>query len=211
MPISFPRTLPSWLSGRAIDSDLSVITTDVTPRIRSGAMLAVEIADPYWTYQAEFVVRTRTEELELKAWRNSLGGRLRSFLAGDPRRCYPASYTASQFAALSPFDGTCTVSALSANSISLAGLPAGFVLKAGDYVGLSESGSRDIYSVAENATADGSGDADVTVYPAVRTTLFSTSAAANVKQPVAEWVLEAMEFSGIERAKTVSIRATQKP
>lgn len=210
MAITFPRSLPAWLQGRAIDSDLSVITTDVAPRVNSGALLAVETAEPFWVYQAEFVVKTRSEEMELKAWKDSLGGRLRSFIAGDPRRCYPSAYNAAAFAALSPFTGVCTVTAISASTITLGGLPASFVLREGDYVGLTQSGKRDIHRVAEDVTANGTGAAAVLVYPYVKTNLFTTSASANVRQPAAEWVLQSMDFSGLERSKTVSIRAEQK-
>jgi hypothetical protein len=75
---------------------------------------------------------------------------------------------------------TATITAITANTISVSTLPAGYVFTAGDHIGLVQGNNRQCHVVTASVTANASGVATVTVYPPVATTIFSTSSTFSV-------------------------------
>lgn len=83
------------------------------------------------------------------------------------------------------FDGTATIAAITDSlTVSLSGLPAGFKLLEGDMIEFAETSERlSLHMIAEDVTADGSGDVDITLNNPLDTENFTTSGTANLEKP----------------------------
>lgn len=133
-----------------------------------------------------------------RAWRAKLRGGINLFSTWDVSKPTPLAYpTAAASTDISgAWDGTATVTALGASgALGLSGLPASYVLSAGDYIGLEEGGRYDLYEVATSVTANGSGAVTVSVIPHLRTTVFTTAAVARLWRPVATFIIDPGSWS----------------
>lgn len=212
MPLSFPRSLPDTYN---VTSCLMVPRFGVvTPRTRGGELLGVEIADPFWELRLTFAPSFSWDMAGLYTWFNSMEGGLYSFLCHDHSRPVPVNYRLAGLPATAAgggaFDGSCAVDAVAAYSLTLSALPASFVFKAGDKVGLVEGGRYGLHEITTDATADGSGVVTVDVVPPVNTSQFSTSATAQVNRPVAEFVPKSIDGEPSVNAVPVTISGIQK-
>jgi hypothetical protein len=150
-----------------------------------------------------------------RAWRAKLRGGLNTFSTWDVNKRTPLAYpSATSAASISgAWGGTATVTALGASgALSLSGLPAGYVLSAGDYIGLEESGRYDLYEVATTVTANGSGVVTVSVLPYLRSTVFTTAAVARIWRPVAAFILDPQSWQedGSHTRCRISFSGTQR-
>lgn len=215
MAITFPRAMPSGIGVSQCRVEPNFNT--VAPRSRAGELLRIEIADAYWSVDLTFARKMPTEVLRLRTWFDSMQGGLGSFLCHDYARPRPLDYLISGYTGLvkagtsDAFTGSAVVDALSAYEITLSGLPDAFQFREGDYVGLVESGHYGLYQVAADQAADASGIAALDVFPAVNTSLFSTSASANLEKPVAEFVPISRTANPSPERTAVTIRGAQKP
>lgn len=172
MSITFPRPLPS---SRLRSSNFEIERQETVAPEASGRLVSAEIGWPRWTLALSTTPGSEAEFDLWRAWTASLKGARRMFFGRDVRRGpYPLLYR-NGFAGLvraggsTPFDGTATSWAGSVDEPSLAGLPVGFVVSAGDYLGFSwgSSGARTLHRVVQGGIADGSGDVDLVVEPEI--------------------------------------------
>lgn len=177
-----------------------------------------ELAERLWQIQIQTVPLTAmgAPRANWRAFHAKLRGGLNLFSAWDVFKRTPLAYpTATASTDISGgWAGTAVVTALGASGlISLSGLPANYVVSAGDYIGLEQGGRYDLYEVAVGQTASGLGNvANLSVLPFLRTTIFTTSAVARLWRPVATFVIDPeswsesasfspgpISFSGIQR------------
>lgn len=179
-----PFSLPSsGIAGVTFDLEEYMAINDLF----GGETDAHEVAPRRW--KADYTTR-HLRDADQRAWRafkNKQRGGLLTFYAYDPEREYPSNYP-SGFGGLTragggAFDGTGTVTALTNYGFTIATLPASFVLKEGDLIGLVQSGYRGLYEISADVTANGSGVATVAVEPEVGS-VFTTSATFNLYRPV---------------------------
>jgi len=154
-----------------------------------------ETAEQLWRVQVQTVALKphAAPHAAWRAFRAKLRGGLNTFSTWDVNKRTPLAYpTATASASISGgWNGTATVSALGASgALGLTGLPASYVLSAGDYIGLEEGGRYDLYEVATSVTANGSGVVTVSVLPYLRSTIFTTSAVARLWRPVATFIID---------------------
>lgn len=202
MALPNPRVLPTelkfWGSSFAIEWAVSAPF-----RTRAGGVAVVDTA-LYHPWRATWVSPRRYKKddlLAIRAWFNSLRGGIFNFLAHDPARPYPRNYPSGvshlSRAGGGAFDGTATVTAVTATTIALSTLPANFVFMAGDYISLVKSGKYSLHQIMEAVTGNGSGVATVTVEPPVVTSVFATpSLSANVALPLALFVPDPNSWQG---------------
>lgn len=135
MPITYPRTLPSFLTAAEMVLRLNKGTTSAF--LRGGGVQTVQHSQPYWDFTWTTPPLTRAQKAELTAWWESMRGGLKTFLAYDAASAFPSFY-ASEAAVRallrvtgSAFDGTFEVTSISANELQSVGSPlieAGFDL-----------------------------------------------------------------------------------
>jgi hypothetical protein len=181
MAITFPRDLLQ---------PIRTVTFDLMHFVKGAGMggPVIESRDPLWMAEYETPPLTNAQLAEWRAWWASMRGGVRQFYAYDPKTPYPLLYpngvSGLTRAGGGAFDGTTTITAIAARSITLGTLPVGFVISAGDKLGLVEGGLRSLHIVVEAGTANGSGVATVAVEPPIATTLFTTAGAGNLVRPV---------------------------
>lgn len=168
----------------------------------SGCQGGVQAGWPLWSARFEL---DRVEPEGAVAWRAffaRLRGRIRRFYCGDPSRPFPLAYQ-NGFAGLTragtatAFDGSATSWSQAINSagdalITLNGLPAGFTISTGDYIGWKWDAAgaavgsferRTLARAVLPTTANGSGQALVTVEPPLNTALVPAGAVAHLDNP----------------------------
>lgn len=197
MALVFPRPLPCGI----VTVEFELSRGMAMNRLAGGSIQVRETAEPRWRCALTWAPMQRAEYQALRAWVDTMRGGLRTFLAHDALQPYPVLYPKAKLLALTrpggdAFDGTATVASLSASAIGLTNLPVGFALKAGDYLGLVQSGRYGLHRLVEDATAAGpSGTLTASVEPRVATNLFTTAAVATVVRPSCTMVLDASPFS----------------
>ena len=202
MAVSFPRSFPA---GRFDRGQLVLDPFTSTNRLAGGKTQSRSLAEPRWRGSFLTVALFNATSLRIwEAWLDSLKGGVKEFYAYDPRYPFPQDYPESTTDAGDAwtgltrfggggFDGTGTVTALTATTIAIGTLPVGFTLKIGDLIGLVEGDYRGLFRILEDATGDAGGAATVTVEPSTNpagTTLFTTSATFNLEKPVVVMTLE---------------------
>lgn len=125
MTITYPRTLPSFLTAAEMVLRLNKGTT--SGLLRGGGVQTVQHSQPYWDMTWTTPALTRAQKAELTAWWESLRGGLKTFLAYDAASAFP-SYYASQAAVLAitrsnglSFNGTFELTMISANELRSVG------------------------------------------------------------------------------------------
>lgn len=166
-----------------------------------GRQGGVQSGWPLWIARFEL---NRADEDGGDLWRaffRRMRGRIRRFYAYDPLREYPKAYR-SGFSGLSRaggggFDGSATSWSQSIDSdgdalITLNGLPSGFAIAEGDYIGFkwdadgAAAGSyerRTIAAAVLPATASGSGQMQVTAEPPLDPRVVPAGAIAHFDRP----------------------------
>ena len=136
--------------------------------IGSGRTWQASLAAPLWTAQVSLVPMRSADMEEIAAIIRKLQGAKNSFALTDPSKRYPkADPTGSILGA-----AAVTISAIGGDrqSLTLAGLPAGYVLTRGDkaHANYGSSPSRRwFFEVSETVTASGGGTATFEVFPTV--------------------------------------------
>lgn len=168
----------------------------------SGRQGGVQAGWPLWAARFE-IDRSDPESADLwRAFISRMRGRIRRFYAGEPTRLFPLNYKGG-FAGLTrplggAFDGSATgwAQAIDADSnamLTLAELPVGFIIAAGDYIGFKwdAAGSpaatydrRTLARAVAPAIADINGQAIVNVEPPLDTALVPLGAVAHFDNPM---------------------------
>lgn len=151
MAITFPVDILSTFPGWSTDFDLNYRQEQSTTA--NGAVIAKDLGSPLW--KATFQSRSlRINELD--QWRarlKALENGLQTFIGWPTSRAFPIAYPNGSWPTGGAFSGSGQVNSITSRSLSLKGLPAGYVVSVGDYI---QVGS-DLYQALETATADGTG------------------------------------------------------
>ena len=194
MALTFPRPLPECGARSGVLSLAENVA--MSPSAKGAFMNLSQVNDPVWLFACETYTLRAAPRAEWGAWKASLQGGLRSFLAFDSRRRAPLAYAGAR----SPvdikagWDGTAGVVSLGAGGVlTLSGLPAQYRFTPGDRIGIEQGAPlrRGYYEVIEGAGADGAGNAVVTVTPFLHTALFAApGAVARLWRPACELVID---------------------
>lgn len=172
MAIIYPLGLPA--GARFYQCEFALDEVQAVNTKRSGEVLAVELADRLWRAKFVTTLCTPDQQGRWQSWRGSLNGSIGSFLVADPNRDYPLAYGAAVLdldrAGGGAFDGTATLSAWTATTVTLTGLPADYQAAAGDMLSFAWYGSRALHMVVGDAQATAAGVLSVDVVPPVRET-----------------------------------------
>lgn len=211
MTISYPRDLFSYRLGECTFSLVEPVSVSRTGGGR--AISAVEYADPYWS--ARFVTHNPTMPTERKgwsAWKKSLRGGTKSFLAYDKTRCELIAYPKGHPSIIdSSWNGQGTVSALEPRLITALGAPSEFTMHEGDHIGMVENGRYGLFEVQETVVRGGSTIA-VPVEPTIPLNIFTAAATVVFYRPRAEFILlgDTWNERGTMEFSPVSFEAMQK-
>lgn len=136
-------------------------------RTAGASSQAKDLGSPLWAASYTTAPAHFRDAQAIEAALISLNGSVGSFLAYDTRRPFPAAHADGNF------DDAAQIAALDAGNayhLTLGGLPPGFTLSAGDYLGFSFGAkpSRALHIVTVGGVADASGEIPLTVSPWVR-------------------------------------------
>lgn len=196
MTIAFPRDFPT---SDFSNCDFNLVRGDAVARSYAGQIQAIELADPYWTMKATTQPLTPALRAKWKAWAASLKGSINQFYAFDIERLYPINYGASALtltrAGGGTFDGTASLDAATATTLSISGLSNAYALAAGDHVSIGlEGGQRSLHVVTEDDTALVDGTVTVNVEPPVPAS-FDLLAAVQLVAPKCIMVMKPNSFN----------------
>lgn len=127
-------------------------------RTAGGRTYVKDLGSPLWMLTAQ---SRQLSINELDYWRarlNAMENGMATFRGYSMSRCYPIRYPRGAWPTGGAFDGiSASLASVGANrkSVSLADLPAGFVLSVGDYI---QIGDGDLHQVMEAAVADVDGE-----------------------------------------------------
>lgn len=215
MTVTYPRELHSCVRVAAIE----LVDNVVGSPSGGGKINLTQVDDPTWKLRADTWTLLQATRAGWSAWKNSLRGGLRTFVASDSRLPTPLAYPDAEVPAdiSVGWAGTAAVATLGlGGALSLSGLPAGYHIREGDRLGI-EQGSplrRGYYEALEDVTASGGGAASVTVAPFLHTGIFSPGATARLWRPKAEFIIDWTSWTEDEdnrpKYATVSFEAWQK-
>lgn len=127
-------------------------------RDAGGRTYVKDLGSPLWTLSAQ---SRQLSPNELDYWRarlNAMQNGLATFRGYSMSRCYPIAYPRGTWPTGVSFDGV-SAELLTVNdnrkAVSLAGLPVGYRVSAGDYI---QIGASDLHHVMEDAVSDTDGD-----------------------------------------------------
>ncbi|MDF1599729.1 hypothetical protein PZ895_08055 [Mesorhizobium sp. YIM 152430] len=124
------------------------------------------------------------------------------FRAYDPFRPRPTAHDSGQplsgtRAAGGAFDGTATITARTANSLTISGLPALFQFRAGDYVEVRKSASMiSLHRVMADVAANGSGVVTLGIRHNLDLQTFTLPLTANFEKPACLMQIDAGSYQG---------------
>lgn len=171
MAITYPRSMPSRRIERV---EFELGRQEVIGGEQGGRVLSVELGPLHWRLKLSTTPPSEAEFDIWRAWLASLKGSSKLFYGRDMRRGrYPRAYVKTGFADLTragggAFDGTASAIDLTDRQApELSGLPAGFQVAAGDYVGFTYGADhgRTLHRFVESGTADVSGVLALTIEP----------------------------------------------
>ena len=155
MAITFPLALAAFADKlRTPSVKFKLQDNDEVSGLGSGQIITHDLAPKLWTGELSTVPMRTNEARELEALVNIV--KRGSFYLYDPRKAVPAK---DPYGSLLGGSVVQINSLPNAYSMSLKGLPAGYVLLAGDYLSFDYGSPtrRAFHEVAETVTANGSG------------------------------------------------------
>jgi hypothetical protein len=207
MAITFPRT----------DIITSVGYTDQTFMLMSrqeisgqanGVLRGKDLGSALWTASYTTIELLNADAIAFEAALNSLDGLTNAFEAGDLRNRYPRNYPTGSFTD----SGVLATVGSNNKSLSISGLPANFVISAGDYFHFTYSTSRALHQAVETVTASGAGLSPVfEVRPFIRPG-YTISNAVTFKLPNGQFILQPNSISTTLKSmvsSAVSFKAMQ--
>jgi hypothetical protein len=176
-------------------------------RLNGGVTQVRELGEPRWFGSWTYAPVLRSAFQPIQAWLDSLQGGLQLFYGHDTAKPYPVSYRTGVLPG--GWNGLATVSGASGNTIGVTGMPATFVIKAGDMIGLIEGTKRAAFRITEDSSGPA---AALSVEPRIVAGQF-TAPQANFVRPVCTMVLDpgsvsatytagqpsSISFSGVQR------------
>ena len=163
------------IAGIAQVSAFDIEYNDSLNELVDGMAHATEFGQPYWAATMSLAQMAVTDPRYLD-WRSFLDrrrGAKKIAYFFDPRKPFPVMYRKG-FDGLviaggsTPFVGVATLGSFAdRRQINITGLPAGFQLKRTDLVEFAQSGFKSLHRLTADATANGSGQAQINVEPRV--------------------------------------------
>lgn len=186
MALTFPRDMTDLT--RWSDPKLRLARRQELSRVQGGLTQGKDMGPPLWTANWTSVPIRLADADAVKADFDSLMGVVRTFHLYPPTRSQPREMIGSP-AAL----GSVTVGSIRADNaaFTLAGLPSGFVMSAGDFVSVSTAaGGVEFFQLVRGGTANGSGVTPaLEVSPHVRPAVAAGDAVTLIK-PLVEMRLD---------------------
>lgn len=130
MTIAWPRADIVPEDGFA-EQDFRLLERQEFSRTAGGSTIAKSFGSALWSMEATTKPMMRDDAMEYEAKIHSLDGSIGTFYAGDLRRVYPKAHPTGDFS-----ESGVAIYAVGVDSKSLQidGLPAGFILSAGDFL-----------------------------------------------------------------------------
>jgi hypothetical protein len=192
MTITFPRTDIMDAIG-VVDTSFRLVHRQEASRTAAGRTIVKDLGGPLW--RAEMTTRPyrHSEAARIEAMFQSLDGAIGTFEAWDLRKCFTVHDPSGSLNT-----GAVAIAALGVDgrSLSLDGLPAGYVMTPGDYLSFDYGAgpSRALHRIMEDAAADAAGLTPVfEVRPHIRPGA-SVNAAVRLEKPAAIMALEPDSF-----------------
>jgi hypothetical protein len=204
MALTFPLSVAQFQSGLRISvAEFYQSQPRQIDRMANGQQLTASLGDTIW--RGSFVIPP-TNDRSVAAGRDALLSVLdrpgSSFLVYDPAKTHPAADPdGTILGAATPT--ILSLDATDARLIGIEGLPAGYVLTSGDYIGwqyASDPVRYALHRVVSDVTADGAGEiAEVELTPFVQPGVTTGTALVLIKPPI-KAVLEPAPDYGSHRA-----------
>lgn len=158
-PLSFPSIAPASANFKLVRS-VSASTSPFTLKQQ-----VYRFAGDRWEGTVNFPPLTRAQAAEFQAFFLQLEGMYGTFLYGDP------DYLANGARGLATGSPLVNGASQTGNSLAVDGLSTGLTgwLKKGDYIQLESGSAARLYQVSEDVNTNGSGQATIPIYPAIRT------------------------------------------
>lgn len=184
MTISFPVSLPTTLSPAAITiTARSAVGQSISPF--SMTQQVFEHQGEVWAAQIEMPPMVRADAENWIAFLLSLRGVAGTFYMGDPSAKTPRGTWAG-----SPL--VVGAHAARVRSVAVDGFTVGATGKAGDWIQFGSTTTSRLHKVLQDFTANGSGQATIEIWPALRDAL-SDNAAFVTTEPKGIWRLGSNE------------------
>lgn len=170
MALTFPLTRAAFIDKircRREAMTLDLPTPREVARTRGGTIHTAEVGDALWQGSFDLVTTERALAQEIRTLLTALEVPGRTFQLFDVTRPYP----------LSDPDGsglsgaTTTITAHTASTLTIGGLPNGYEITVGDYVSFASGGRRYLHRFTEGATVSGGSTGALEVQPFVRGTV----------------------------------------
>lgn len=157
MALVYPLALPLVPGFATVDFKIARRTS--TARPGSGAVEALELADALWSVTAETAPMRRQDYIGVwRAFFDALREGAKTLLMHDAARPYPCTYPYG-FGGLivggNPFTGVATLSSINGTALAIMGVPAGFKVLHGDYVGTPGTSPRLFRAVSAGIASSG--------------------------------------------------------
>jgi hypothetical protein len=168
-------------------------------RFADGSIISQSLGAALWQGEAQLSPAYHSSAAELEARLAKLSGPGQSFFAYDPRYNGPKGDPGGVVLGAS----TPTIHTLDADNkrLRVAGLPAGYALSAGDYIGWQYGSNPTRYALhrlVTGATADGAGLTPLfEVYPHIRPGVITTTAVSLVRPVIKARVLSSGYGAGV--------------
>ncbi|MEP5730365.1 MAG: hypothetical protein ABJL67_13465 [Sulfitobacter sp.] len=181
MPLTFPRDMTDLT--RWSEPKLRLMHRQELSRVQGGLTSAKDMGPSLWTAEWTSVPIPLADADAAMASFRSLRGALRTFFL------YPFTHPQPRMTSPGDLDGvSVTVDAIGANfdGISLAGLPAGFEMVAGDFLSIATAvGGTEFLQLVDGGIADGSGRTpEMEMTPFVRPAVLVGNPVALIKPPI---------------------------
>jgi hypothetical protein len=192
MAITYPRLIPG---GCMATDTMRLVRTETAAQLVSGVVQVTQLGMPRW--KCDYTtkpMRGMAERKKWRAWLDSLEGAMQTFLGHSPMQIWPTAYPRG-FAGINrasggPFPGQGEVTAITTTTITMNGLPASFVVGAGDLLGLIDDTHYGMHRIMEDVIGNLDGTMTVTVKPFVNLSLFGVGAVVNFAKPKCEMILD---------------------
>lgn len=160
-----------------------------TSRMEGRRTESVSTGTPYWkaTYRSTFLSKEDYGVMDAFMMRAGEDGD--AFLGYDPFRPRPIAMDQNKplsgtRASGGAFTGDCTIQSISARSVGLVGLPAGFIFSPGDYVEIRKSiKERSLHRIMARVIADSQGYATLSVRYNIDLQHFNVGCTAHLEKP----------------------------
>lgn len=154
MTVSFPLT---DLMDKIQDIRWSLFERQELSRSAAGITYGRSLGSALWRGEWTAKPMLHDDAVSFEAYLHTLDGVMRTFYGGDVRKRFPRMYPTGAFD-----ESGAAIASLGTNgrSLSIDGLPAGFVISRGDYLAFNYGSSptnRALHQASETVTCDGSG------------------------------------------------------